>query len=394
MATAPEAVEDLFRAADIQINGNRAWDIQVHDERFFPRLLAGGSLGFGESYMDGWWDCEALDEMCCRAIAARLEERFTYNLRNLVALAISFIINRQTQRRSRRVGETHYNLGNDFFQAMLDPWMQYSCAHYQEGDDLAAAQRRKLEMICQRLQLRPGLRLVDIGCGWGGLAKYAAEHYGCSVVGLTISSEQQQFAERWCRGLDVQIQLCDYRRLRGPFDRAVSVGMVEHVGFKNYRTYLQVVAASLGKGSRFLCQGICNSVSIYQLDPWMRRYVFPNSVLPSLSSLTKAAGGLFLVEDVLNLGPHYDPTLMAWEENFRRAWPRFAGRHNERFRRMWRFYLLSCAGAFRARSMQVYSILFSKEASSSADQPVAARSAHAAERADSIAGANRPLRRR
>ena len=383
MAAAREAVENLLRAADIQINGARPWDIQVHDERFFPRVLAGGTLGFGESYMDRWWDCAALDEMCGRAIAARLEQRFTFSLRNLLALAISLSMNRQTQRRSRRVGETHYNLGNDFFQAMLDPWMQYSCALYADGDDLASAQRRKLEMTCQRLQLRPGMRLLDIGCGWGGLAKYAAEHYGCSVVGLTISREQQLFAERWCRGLDVQIQLCDYRRVRGTFDRAVSVGMVEHVGFKNYRTYLQVVAASLGKEGRFVCQGICNSVSSFQLDPWMRRYIFPNSVLPSLSRLTRAAEGLFIVEDVLNLGRHYDPTLMAWEENFRRAWPRFAGRYDDRFRRMWRFYLLSCAGAFRARSMQVYSILFSKEGSSLVDQPTSARSARAAAPDDS-----------
>jgi cyclopropane-fatty-acyl-phospholipid synthase len=385
MAAAREAVENLLRAADIQINGARTWDIQVHDERFFQRILAGGTLGFGESYMDGWWDCEALDELCCRAIAARLEERFTYSVGNLAALAIALVMNRQTQRRSRRVGETHYDLGNDFFQAMLDPWMQYSCALYAEGDDLAAAQQRKLEMTCQRLQLRPGLRLLDIGCGWGGLAKYAAEHYGCSVVGLTISSAQQQFAERWCRGLDVQIQLCDYRRLRGTFDRAVSVGMVEHVGFKNYRSYLRVAATSLGKEGRFVCQGICNSVLNHQLDPWMRRYIFPNSVLPSLASLTKAAEGLLLVEDMLNLGPHYDPTLMAWEENFRRAWPRFAARYDERFFRMWRFYLLSCAGAFRARSMQVYSILFSKEGSSSTDQSAAVYSARAAKSDDSMA---------
>ncbi len=239
MAAARQAVENLLRAADIEVNGARACDIQVHDERFFSRVLADGTLGFGESYMDGWWDCEALDEMCCRAIRARLEEHFTYSLRNLFALATSLVINRQTRRRSHRVGETHYDLGNDFFQAMLDPWMQYSCAFFDEGDDLAAAQHRKLELICQRLQLRPGLRLLDIGCGWGGLAKYAAENYGCSVVGLTISREQQEFAANWCRGLDVEIRLRDYREVRGTFDCAVSVGMVEHVGFKNYRVYLR-----------------------------------------------------------------------------------------------------------------------------------------------------------
>jgi len=366
MAAAREAVENLLRAADIRINGARSWDIEVHDQRFFSRLIAGGTLALGESYMDGWWDCVALDEMCCRAIRAGLDTRFTYSLRNLFALATSLIINRQTHRRALRVGKVHYDLGNDFFQAMLDPWMQYSCALFAPGDDLAAAQLRKLEMICQRLQLRPGLRLLDIGCGWGGLAKYAAENYGCSVVGLTISREQQEFATAWCRDLEVQIQLRDYRQVRGTFDCAVSVGMVEHVGFKNYRTYLGTVAESLAKNGRFLCQGICNPTTGFQLDPWIRRYIFPNSLLPSLARLTKAGEGLFLVEDVRNLGPHYDPTLLAWAENFRRAWPRFAETFDERFRRMWRFYLLSCAGAFRARSLQVYGILFSKEGTSGA----------------------------
>ncbi len=362
MAAARDVVENLLRSADVRIDGSRPWDIQLHDERFFARVLAKGTLGFGESYMDGWWDCEALDEMCARAIAARLDERFVYSFSNLLELAAALLSNRQTRRRARQVGQVHYDLGNDFFEAMLDPLMQYSCAIFAEGDDLAAAQRRKLETICQLLDLRPGLRLLEIGCGWGGLAKYAAENYGCAVVGLTISREQQQYAERFCRGLEVEIQLRDYREVRGRFDRAVSVGMVEHVGFKNYRNYLRAIADSLGAEGRFLCKGIGNPVSNLQLDPWIRRYIFPNSLLPSLSRLTKAAEGLFLVEEMRNFGSHYDPTLMAWEENFRAAWPEFAPRYGERFRRMWRFYLLSCAGAFRARSLQVYSILFQKPA--------------------------------
>jgi cyclopropane-fatty-acyl-phospholipid synthase len=361
MSAARRAIEDLLGTADIKINGSRAWDIQVHDERFFSRVLAGGTLAFGESYMEGWWDCDALDELCYRAIRARLEARFTYSFRNLIAIARALILNLQTRRRARKVGRQHYDLGNDFFEAMLDPQMQYSCAIFAEGDDLAAAQQRKLKTICEKLKLKPGMRLLDIGCGWGGLAKYAAEHYGCRVVGITISREQQLYAARWCRGLEVEIQLRDYREIREKFDCAVSVGMIEHVGFKNYRRYMQSVADSLGKGSRFLCQGIANNLSTLQLDPWIRRYIFPNSVLPSLARLTKAAEGLFMVENVANIGPNYDPTLRAWEENFRQAWPRFAERFNERFRRMWRFYLLSCAGAFRARSMQVFQVLFAKE---------------------------------
>jgi cyclopropane-fatty-acyl-phospholipid synthase len=242
---------------------------------------------------------------------------------------------------------------------MLDPNMQYSCALFAEGDDLASAQLRKLDWICGRLRLRPGLRVLDIGCGWGGLARHAARYYGCQVVGITISQEQFAYAQRWSRGLDVEIQLRDYREVTERFDRVVSVGMVEHVGYRNYRTYMRAAARSLGENGLFLCQGICGNFSRFHTDPWIKRYIFPNSVLPSLAGLTRAAEGIFVVEDVKNIGPNYDPTLLAWEKNFRAAWPQFADRYDERFRRMWRFYLLSCAGAFRAGSLQVFSILFS-----------------------------------
>jgi cyclopropane-fatty-acyl-phospholipid synthase len=362
MSRAQDVMTNLLAFADIRINGARPWDIQVRDRRFFNRVLASGTLGFGECYMDGWWDCDALDEMCCRAIRAGLEKRFKFRLPNIWALLTSLLANQQTLRRSRKVGRVHYNLSNDFFEAMLDPNMQYSCALFAEGDDLASAQQRKLDWICDRLRLRPGLRLLDIGCGWGGLARYAAHHYECEVVGITISQEQFRYAQRWCRGFNVEIQLRDYREVSGQFDRVVSVGMIEHVGYKNYRTYMRAAARSLGEDGLFLCQGICGNVSCAHADPWIERYIFPNSMLPSLARLTRAAEGAFIIQDVKNIGPNYDPTLLAWEENFRRAWPRFADRYGERFRRMWRFYLLSCAGAFRARSLQVFSILFSKQA--------------------------------
>ena len=361
MSRAQKIVTNLLAVADIQINGTRPWDIQVHDARFFSRVLASGALGFGESYMEDWWDCIALDEMCYRAIRARLDQRFAFRLPNLWALLTALVINQQTRHRSRIVGRVHYDLSNDFFEAMLDPNMQYSCALFAEGDDLAAAQLRKLEWICERLRLRHGLRLLDIGCGWGGLARYAARHYGCQVVGITISREQFEYAQRWCRGLDVQIQLRDYRDVTGRFDRVVSVGMVEHVGPKNYRTYFRATARLLGDDGLFLCQGICGNSSRLASDPWITRYIFPNSILPSAAQLMRAAESVFILDDVKNIGPNYDQTLLAWEENFRRAWPRFAERYGERFRRMWRFYLLSCAGAFRARSLHAFSMLFSKD---------------------------------
>src|SRR4029434_1029034 len=261
MSIAENVMTNLLALADIRINGARRWDIQVHDQRFFNRVLASGTLGFGESYMDGWWDCDALDEMCCRAIHAGLENRFTLRLPNVWALRTALVANQQTLRRSRKVGRVHYDLSNDFFEAMLDPNMQYSCALFAECDDLASAQLRKLDWICERLRLRPGLRLLDIGCGWGGLARYAAHHYGCQVVGITHSGEHFAYAQRWCRGLDVETQLRDYREVTERFDRVVSVGMVEHVGYKNYRTYMRAAARSLGEDGLFLCQGTCANVS-------------------------------------------------------------------------------------------------------------------------------------
>jgi cyclopropane-fatty-acyl-phospholipid synthase len=382
MSRAQDVITNLLAFADIHINGARPWDIQIYDQRFFSRVLASGTLGFGESYMDGWWECDALDEMCFRAIRAGLEKRFTFRLPNVWALLTALLANQQTLRRCRKVGRVHYDLSNDFFEAMLDPNMQYSCALFVDGDDLASAQLRKLDWICERLRLRPGLRLLDIGCGWGGLARYAAHHYGCQVVGITISEEQFRYAQRWCRGLDVEIQLRDYREVNGQFDRVVSVGMIEHVGYKNYRTYMRTAARSLGEDGLFLCQGICGNVPRVHADPWINRYIFPNSMLPSLARLTRAAEGVFIVDDIKNIGPNYDPTLLAWEENFRRAWPRFTDRYGERFRRMWRFYLLSCAGAFRARSLQVFSILFSKKETTSVsdvrDQGQAASTSHTA----------------
>ena len=355
-----DIVANLLASGDILINGSRPWDIEVHDDRFFRRLLADGTLGLGESYMDGWWDCSALDELVFRAIRAQLDQSVTRNWRTVVAAIGSLLINRQTRCGAKVVGKCHYDFGNDFFEAMLDPAMQYSCAYFKGTPDLAEAQRRKMDLICRKLGLQPGMRLLDIGCGWGGLAKYAAENYGCCVVGITISHQQKEYAQRWCHDLPIEIRLQDYRGLSEKFDRIVSVGMVEHVGFKNYREYMKTVGRSLTDGGLFLCQSIAANTSHLQPDPWIARYIFPNSMLPSVARLTKAAEGFFVLEDVQNFGEFYDKTLLAWEQNVRASWDRFSLRYGERFFRMWRFYLLSCAGAFRARSLELFQLVFSK----------------------------------
>ncbi len=357
---AQAVLTDLFATADIRINGPRPWDLRVRDERFYGRVLADGTLGFGESFMDGWWECEALDELCCRAARARLDERVAPDLRTAAATVAARLRNLQTRRRARRVGEVHYDLGNDFFAAMLGPGLQYSCAYFRDTDDLATAQRHKLDLICRKLGLAPGMTLLDIGCGWGGLARHAALHHGCRVIGITISREQQAFAAAACRDLPVEIRLQDYRDLTGSFDRIVSVGMMEHVGYKNYRRFMAVAARCLRNEGLFLCHTIGGQVSRVRTDPWIARYIFPNSMLPSPAQVTRAAEGHFVLEDVHNFGPHYDRTLLAWERNFRAAWERFRGQYGERFGRMWRFYLLSCAGAFRARTLDLFQFVFSQ----------------------------------
>ena len=357
---AQTTVEGLFASADIFLHGERPWDLHVRDERFFRRVLAGGTLGLGESYMDGWWDCDALDEMCCRALRARLDQQVQLNFHTALAVLTSHLLNLQSRGRARVVGKRHYDVGNDLFEQMLDPAMQYSCAWFRNTSDLAQAQREKMDLICRKLGLQKGMHLLDIGCGWGGLAKHAAKHYKCRVVGITISEQQCSYASEACRGLPVEIRLQDYRDLKERFDRIVSVGMLEHVGAKNYRKYMETVARCLHDDGVSLCQTIAGNWSSTCTDPWITRYIFPNSMLPSAAQVARAAEKLFALEDVQNLGADYEKTLLAWERNFSRSWDRFKGQYGERFCRMWRYYLLTCAGAFRARDLQVFQFLFSK----------------------------------
>lgn len=311
--------------------------------------------------MDGWWDCEALDEMFFRAFRERIDEKVPFNFRALLAFTAAALLNLQTKRRAAHLARHHYDLGNDFFKAMLDSNMQYSCGYFDGAANLDEAQEQKLALICQKLGLQPGMRLLDIGCGWGGLAKFAATHYGCKVVGITLSKEQQAYGAQLCRGLPVEIRRQDYRDVAGSFDRIVSVGMIEHVGYKNYPRYMKIAFRCLRDDGLFLCHTIGNPKSCIHSDLWINRYIFPNSMLPSVAQIAQASEKYFVIEDLHNFGAYYDPTLCAWEKNFRDTWPRFEKQYGKRFYRMWRYYLLSCAAAFRARSIELYQFVFSKK---------------------------------
>lgn len=352
-------VEELLSAAGIAINGNRACDIKVHNPALFKRILQEGSLGFGESYMDGWWDCDRLDGLFTRILQAGVDERLPKNLSDIARIAYTRLFNLQSRKRAWQVGKEHYDIGNDLFRAMLDPYMQYSCGYWKEAETLEQAQLAKLKMICEKLQLKPGMSLLDIGCGWGGLAQYAAENYGVSVHGVTISAEQQKLAQERCAGLEVEILLQDYRDLNLQFDRIVSVGMFEHVGPKNYDTYFRVAARNLKPDGLFLLHTIGANQTNLHVDAWIDKYIFPNGCLPSVRHISEASEGRFVMEDWHNIGADYDRTLMAWYENFKQAWPMLSEGYSERFERMFTYYLNACAGAFRSRDIQLWQVLFS-----------------------------------
>ncbi|WP_333499820.1 cyclopropane fatty acyl phospholipid synthase [Kluyvera sp. CHPC 1.2972] len=353
---------DLLSQADIKINGARPWDIQVHHADFFKRVFQQGSLGLGESYMEGWWDCERLDILFCKILKAKLDKQVPGNLRDILRVVSARLFNLQSRNRSWIVGKEHYDIGNDLFALMLDPHMQYSCGYWRNAQSLEEAQNAKLKMICEKLQLKPGMRLLDIGCGWGGLAAYAAQNYGVSVDGVTISREQQKLAQQRCEGLDVNILLQDYRDLNTGYDRIVSVGMFEHVGPKNYDTYFSVVDRCLKPNGLFLLHTIGSNQTGLSVDPWINKYIFPNGCLPSIRQIASVSESRLIMEDWHNFGSDYDKTLMAWHQRFNQAWSGLSSNYTPRFRRMFNYYLCACAGAFRARDIELWQVLFSRGA--------------------------------
>lgn len=349
----------LLNTAGITINGSQPWDIRVHDERLYLRCLLHGSLGLGEAYMDGWWDCDAIDEFICRLLQIQAPVQVGW-LVNLPLWIDSRWRNRQRGKSAFVIGQRHYDIGNDLYAAMLDRRMIYSCAYWDGGArTLDEAQEAKLDLIARKLDLQPGMRVLDIGCGWGGTAQYLAERYGVHVVGITVSKEQAELARDRCRGLPVDIRLEDYRQTTGVFDRIISVGMFEHVGYRNYRTFMRTARRLLADDGLLLLHTIGSNVAYQGRDAWIERYIFPNSMLPSPRLLTAAFEGLFVLEDWHNFGVNYVATLKAWHTNFEQAWPHLAQRYGERFYRMWRLYLLMSAGSFMARASQLWQLVLS-----------------------------------
>lgn len=358
----PPVLVNLAAQASVRFNGDDPWDIQVADPTVYRRILTHGSLGFGESYMDEMWHCQALDDLFYRLLRSEVESKLVgrAKIHLLFEVVRQNLFNLQTASRAFQVGEVHYDTGNDIFEKMLDDTMSYSCGYWKNANSLAQAQLNKLELACRKLELKPGESVLDIGCGWGSFAQYAAKNYAVEVVGITISREQQKLARERCKGLPVSIELQDYRDLNGQFDKIVSIGMFEHVGPKNYPIYFDSVKRLLKDEGLFLLHTIGIDKTSLRVDPWIDEYIFRNGKLPSAAELSQVINGRFVMEDWHNFGPDYDKTLMAWWQRFDAAWPELSQNYDARFYRMWKYYLHSCAGFFRAKRGQLWQLVLSK----------------------------------
>lgn len=353
-------LEEILEFTGVKINGSNPCDIQVHNDKFYRRAITEGELGLGESYMDGWWDAVKIDEFIFKVLRAELDQKIKRKWSIMLKLFQAQIFNLQVKRRAFIIGEKHYDLGNDLFQNMLDRRMNYSCAYWKNANTLDEAQENKLDLICRKLNLKSGMKVLDIGCGWGAFGKYAAEKYNVEVVGITVSKEQVALGRKLSAGLPVEFRLMDYRDVNEKFDRIVSVGMIEHVGYKNYKTYFTIANKCLDDEGIFLLHTIGEIRSVKAADAWTEKYIFPVGMLPSIAQLGKAIEGVFVMEDWHNIGADYDKTLMSWYDKFKSSWDKIKKKYDERFYRMWEYFLLSSAGSFRARHNQLWQIVLSK----------------------------------
>ena len=358
---AEKVIRDLFAEIDVVFNGPNPADIQVKDRRFFQRVLAEGALGFGESFMDDWWDCADMVELIARIAGGNIEKKLKMSGKLMWEALKARIFNLQSRARSPMAGQIHYDLTLEAYRCMTDKWITLSCGYWKDATTLDESQTAKLDLICRKVGVTENDRVLDIGCGFGSFAKYASSTYGCSVVGINISPGQAQEAQKACAGLPVEIINCDYRDTAtylktGKFDKVMSAGMFEHVGYKNFRTYFDAAHTALKEDGMFLLHTGGSNVSITHNDPWFDKYIFPNGLLPSVKQIGEAIEGLFVMEDWHNFGFDYSLTLKAWYENFDANW---TGPRDE-FYRMWKFYLLACAGWFQARYVQLWHIVLSK----------------------------------
>lgn len=353
-----DRIKGLLADAGVVVNGSDPWDIQIHDERLWNRLFAEGTLGLGEAYMDGWWDADDLAEFFSRVVAHDMGEKLRITPNLVWQILKARLLNMQTVGLSKRVARIHYS-ETDAYRATLDNRMTGSCAYWIDARNIDEAQEAKLDLVCRKIGLKAGQKVWDIGCGWGAFMGFAAEKYGANCVGVTVSPDQAAYGRERYKHLPVEFQVKDYREFDGKVDHVVSMGMFEHVGYKNYRTYFEAARRAISDNGLFMMHTIGVPNTTTTIEPWIEKYIFPGGVLPSMAQLGKAIDSIWTVVDVHNIGPHYDKTLVAWWDNFRAKWPEPKTPEQTRFFRMWKYYLLCCAGGFRSRGLQVWQFVLS-----------------------------------
>lgn len=343
--------------------GKPEFTLIIHKDIPKKALLESTELALGEAYMRGDIEVKGdLFHMLCTLLEQA--DRFSLDrnsLRNILYMS------EKKQDQAKEVS-SHYDLGNDFYKLWLDPTMSYSCAYFKsDKDTLEQAQRNKVDYILQKLYLKPGMTLLDIGCGWGFLLLEAAKKYGVKGYGCTLSKEQWKKSQERIQALglegQVTIELTDYRDLEAKdlqFDRVVSVGMMEHVGRSNYSTYMETVNHLLKQGGIFLLHTITGHDEVVS-DPWIRKYIFPGGTLPSLRELIHHAYDAdFRVLDVESLRRHYCRTLLCWYKNFCKVHEQVARWKDPSFVRMWDLYLCGCAAAFQIGYIDIHQVLMTK----------------------------------
>ncbi|PMG70814.1 cyclopropane-fatty-acyl-phospholipid synthase [Vibrio lentus] len=361
-----EIINKIFKDAGIEINGSNEWDIKINNDKIYDDILKKGKIAFGEGYINKLWDCNRIDILVSKILKHDIESHLSKKdiLKISANIGMKNILNMQSINRAKRDVPFHYDIGNDLYENMLDKRLTYTCAYWDGAENLDQAQEKKMDLICRKLDLKPGERLLDIGCGWASFINYAAENYGVICDGLTLSQEQMKLGKKIAneKGLDVNIILQDYREYKvdDKYDKVVSIGMIEHVGPENYDEFFKCVCELIKDDGLFLLHTISSPISVNKTDPWINKYIFPNGVIPSISQLSLALEGKMNIEDIHNFGPDYDKTLLSWCENFEKNWHKISDKYSDNFYRMWRYYLLSCAGAFRNRDLNLIQISLTK----------------------------------
>ena len=354
---------EFLATLDIEIDGSRPWDIKVYNPDLYKSILFNGTLGFGESYMKGWFDCDRLDLFFEKILSSGIYNEIG-GIPSYFGKMKSKLRNLQSISRAFQVAEHHYDIGNDLFSLMLDKTMMYTCGYWtKDVSTLEESQLAKLDLVAKKLDLKAGMKVLDIGCGWGGAAKYFANNYGVTVVGISISKEQIEYAKQNSDNMGVEFRLMDYRNLDEKFDAIYSIGMFEAVGYKNYKDFFEVIRSCLKEEGAFLLHTIGGNETTTTADPWIAKYIFPNGMMPSAEQIAKASEGVFIFDDWHNIGPHYDKTLMCWYDNFVDNYEQIKEKYDNEFYRMWTYWLLSSAANFRSRSLQLWQVLFSIEGS-------------------------------